>query len=88
MYSRFLYQCVKCGLTSFIGLCSGVNIIKLFFLLTLFINIGKICCIAVKRFSLQEREIKFTAKKFFEIDPRGLHCKTFYRHYLQIFVIS
>ncbi len=53
-----------------------VNLIKVFWSkithtfckLDHFINISNICCIGMKRSSLQNRLRKFTPKKFYEID--------------------
>ncbi len=43
----------------------GVDLLTHFYKLDHFINISNICCIALKRSSLQERESKFTPKKSF-----------------------
>jgi hypothetical protein len=45
--------------------------ILLFCELDHFINVSDICCIAMKRSSLQERVRKLRRKKFCEIDPRN-----------------
>jgi hypothetical protein len=48
-----------------------------------FINTGNIRCIAMKRSSLQKEQVNLQLKSFYEIDPRGLYHKTYYRHYLR-----
>jgi len=37
-----------------------------------FINLSNICCIAMKRSSLQKELSKVMPKKFYKIDPRSL----------------
>jgi hypothetical protein len=59
----------------------GVNLIKLFWRkfthafckLDHFKNESNICCIAMKRFSLQQIVSKFTPKEFYEIGPSNKH---------------
>jgi hypothetical protein len=62
---------------SFIVQAPGVDLVKLFYSkftstfckLDHFINLSNIYDILMKSSSLQNRVIKFTAKKFYEIDP-------------------
>ncbi len=66
----------------------GVNLVNLFWhkftrtfcKLVHFITISNICCIVMKRYSLQKRVSKFMSKKFYEIDPWWL-CIT---HFLRL----
>jgi hypothetical protein len=47
----------------------GLNLLNTFCKLNYFTNISYICCITMKRCSLQQRVSKFATKMFYEIDP-------------------